>query len=142
MIGLLSLGCIWAQRPHYRYSERVKSLQIAYISQEMQLLPEEAQTFWPIYNAREQELQKSRGALRERIRSLIERKGSLSPEAYRDSIGAIYLSLWQREAEIRQRYHEQFKKALPPEKVARFYLAEMRLLRRALGEERPAMMDE
>ncbi|GIV24051.1 MAG: hypothetical protein N3A68_03260 [Bacteroidia bacterium] len=122
----------WAQPPRPR--ERIRSLHIAYLAQEMELLPEEAQHFWPVYNARDAELQKNRSTLRAQLHRIREQRPQLPPEAYRDSISAIYLTLWQREAEIRKAYHEQFKKVLPPEKLARFYLAEMRLLRRALGE--------
>jgi len=130
--GIALFTVAWAQPP--RHWERVRSLHIAYLAQEMGLLPEEAQNFWPVYNARDAELQKNRSALRAQLRRIREQRAQLTPEAYRDSISAIYLTLWQREAEIRKAYHEQFKKVLPPEKLARFYLAEMRLLRRALGE--------
>ncbi|MCX7607173.1 MAG: hypothetical protein N2170_07925 [Bacteroidia bacterium] len=117
-----------------RHMQRIKSLQIAFISEQMELLPEEAQTFWPIYNARDAELQKGRQAVRERLHRIESQRPYLSAEAYRDSVSGIYLQLWQREVEVRRSYHEQFKKVLPPEKLARFYLAEMRLLRRALEE--------
>lgn len=130
--GIVLLAVAWAQPPRPR--ERIRSLHIAYLAETMELLPEEAQNFWPVYNARDAELQKSRSALRAQLRRIREQRPQLTPEAYRDSISAIYLTLWQREAEIRRAYHEQFKKVLPPEKLARFYLAEMRLLRRALGE--------
>ncbi|MCS7153901.1 MAG: hypothetical protein N2253_06700 [Bacteroidia bacterium] len=124
-------------QPHHRMRERLQSLRIAYLSEEMKLMPEEAQNFWPLYNAREAELQKARAAAREQLWRLEERRYTLSPEAFADSVSAIYLGLWQKEGEIRRSYHERLKKALPPEKLARFYLAELRLLRRALGETGP-----
>lgn len=136
---LISLGLAqpfrWREAaPRTQMRERIQSLRIAYLSQEMELMPEEAQAFWPIYNAREAELQKARQTLRVQLRTLEEKKEQLSPEAYADSVSQAYLSLWQREAEIRRNFHDKFKRALPPAKLARFYLAELRLLRRALGE--------
>ncbi len=131
----LFLTMVFAQHPHHhRLRERIQSMRIAYLSEEMGLMPEEAQVFWPLYNAREAELQKARQNVRERLAALRERKSVMSAEAYADSVSQLYLGLWQREAEVRRSYHERFKKALPPEKLARFYLAELRLLRRALGE--------
>ncbi|MEN3041451.1 MAG: hypothetical protein ABDH66_07955 [Bacteroidia bacterium] len=130
---LLLVSAILAQ-PH-RMRERLQSMRIAYLAEEMQLMPEEAQAFWPLYNAREAELQKHRRNTREQLRSLQQRIPPLSAEAYADSVSAIYLSLWQKELEIRRSFHERFKKVLPPQKLARFYLAELRFLRRILGEE-------
>ncbi|GIV24761.1 MAG: hypothetical protein KatS3mg026_0453 [Bacteroidia bacterium] len=137
MRGMGIVACLvwlWAQPPGPY--QRVRSLQIAYLAEAMQLLPEEAQAFWPVYNAREAALQKARQAVRERFRNLREKRGSLSAQAFADSVSALYLSLWEKEAQIRREYDSQFRKVLPPEKLARFYLAEVRLLRRALGEER------
>lgn len=134
---LVLLGeILWGQH-RYRYrSERLHSLRIAFLTEEMDLTPEEAQAFWPVYNARDAELQKSRQSLRERWQLLRERADQLSPTAYADSVAALYLELWQKEAEIRRIYHEKFRKVLPPQKLAQFYWAETRMLRRALaGEE-------
>ncbi|MCX8112012.1 MAG: hypothetical protein N3E49_02265 [Bacteroidia bacterium] len=132
--AILLLSLLLAQSPH-RVRERLQSMRIAYLSNEMQLMPEEAQTFWPLYNAREAELQKVRSIAREQLKRLREKQPVLSAEAYADSVSLIYLGLWRREAEIRQSFHDRFKKCLPPEKLARFYLAELFLLRRAWGEE-------
>lgn len=137
MKGIAVAACLmglWAQ-PSGAY-QRVRSLQIAYLAETMQLLPEEAQAFWPVYNAREAALHQARQTIRERFRYLREKRGSLSAQAFADSVSALYLNLWEKEAQIRREYDSQFRKVLPPEKLARFYLAEVRLLRRALGEER------
>jgi len=138
--GLGVVVCLWGlwAQPPGAY-QRVRSLQIAYLAEAMQLLPEEAQAFWPVYNAREAALQKQRQAIRERFRSLREKRGSLSAQAFADSVSALYLTLWEKEAQIRREYDSQFRKVLPPEKLARFYLAEVRLLRRALGEDRDGL---
>lgn len=130
---VLLLGVLLAQ-PH-RMRERLQSMRIAYLSEEMQLMPEEAQVFWPLYNAREAELQKHRQNMRNQLHSLQNRIPPLSAEAYADSVSMVYLGLWQKELDIRRSFHERFKKALPPQKLARFYLAELRFLRRILGEE-------
>ena len=41
-------------------SERLEALKIAFITKELNLSPEEAQRFWPVYNNYSQELKKVR----------------------------------------------------------------------------------
>lgn len=45
---LLLSNCLGAQRGERR--ERIQSLKVAYISQKIDLKPEQAQIFWPLYN--------------------------------------------------------------------------------------------
>ena len=51
--------------------ERVKALRVAYISDQLQLTPEEAQKFWPVFNQfddRQSDLQKERRQLMAKLR--------------------------------------------------------------------------
>ncbi len=132
-IGLLLMWG-WAQEER---AERLKSLRIALITEALELTPEEAQTFWPVYNAREAALQKHREEIHQQFLRLRTEKSSLSSQAYVDSVSALYFRLWEGEAATRRAYHERLLKALPAEKVARLYVTELRMLRRALGEGRP-----
>ena len=50
-------GVIWGQESR---AERLKSLRIALITEALELTPEEAQAFWPVYNARDAALQRHR----------------------------------------------------------------------------------
>ena len=132
-IGLLLIWG-WAQEGR---AERLKSLRIALITEALELTPEEAQTFWPVYNAREAALQKHREEIHQQFLRLRAEKASLTSQAYLDSVSALYFRLWEGEAAIRRAYHERLLKVLPAEKVARLYVTELRMLRRALGEGKP-----
>jgi len=55
-----SLGLI-AQQPFK--GERIKALKVAFITQALNLTSEEAQKFWPVYNAYDQEIKKARQAV-------------------------------------------------------------------------------
>jgi len=55
----LALLLVWGWAQEGR-AEQLKSLRIALITEALELTPEEAQTFWPVYNAREAALQKHR----------------------------------------------------------------------------------
>lgn len=67
--SLLSIGQINDRRDEKR--ERIKALRIAYISERLNLTPEEAQRFWPIFNAfddKNMELHKQKKALMDKLR--------------------------------------------------------------------------
>ncbi len=52
-ILLISITCIafaQEQLPDPKQEEKIQSLEIAFISRKLNLTPEEAQRFWPIYN--------------------------------------------------------------------------------------------
>ena len=55
-----SLGLI-AQQPFK--GERIKALKVAFITQALNLTSEEAQKFWAVYNAYDQEIKKARQAV-------------------------------------------------------------------------------
>lgn len=70
---LLSLN-IAAQKGEHR--DRIKALKISYVTQQLNLSSKEAQKFWPIYNAYEQERHKIKHeeirAIRKEIREQID----------------------------------------------------------------------
>lgn len=121
-IGVLLL---WGQP-----SERLASLRIGVITEALDLSPEEAQRFWPLYNQMQEELRQLRASLKKENFNW----SSYSSEQM-DSVAKVYLGLLQREYEVRMRYHEKFKQILPMRKVIRLYWVESnfyRLLTRRL----------
>ncbi len=135
VMGFCLLLGVWAQGMRGERAERLRSLRIAVITDALELTPEEAQVFWPMYNEREASLQRHRARIQQQFYSLRAEKTTLTVQAYSDSVSALYFRLWEGEAAIRRSYHERIVKALPPQKVARLYAVELRMLRRALGEE-------
>lgn len=60
LIPILALTisiCAYAQKPD---KNKIKALKIAHITQELDLTEKEAQAFWPVYNANEDEREKLR----------------------------------------------------------------------------------
>lgn len=142
--GLLALvlwaPALWAQPPGGRaggpMQERIKALKVAFITQRVALTEAEAQRFWPVYNAREDELSALK---RERNRSLFEFRMNYDDMTDEQISAATdqYIQWQQREADINARYHTQFKAILAPRKLAMFYKAEIdfkREMLRRLGE--------
>jgi hypothetical protein len=83
---------------------RIKSLEIAYITNRLNLSPEEAQRFWPIYNNYSVELKVARMKATSNNSSEIELDEAL--------------------LNIRKKYSVQFSQVLPPAKVDTFFKSE------------------
>ncbi|MGH2566044.1 MAG: hypothetical protein ACRDE8_00835 [Ginsengibacter sp.] len=99
-IMLGSLSQIKAQEPS---GEKIQSLKIAFITQKLQLTPEEAQKFWPVYNEYDNE-----------IRSI---------ESVNDP-SAGPLGKEEKLLNVRKKYLGSFEKILGPDKTNRLFNAE------------------
>ncbi|MES2777639.1 MAG: hypothetical protein V4722_25905 [Bacteroidota bacterium] len=59
LIGIAPLLSLHAQ-PEERNEDAIESLKIAFLTKQLELTPEEAQKFWPVYNQYTTELKKTR----------------------------------------------------------------------------------
>jgi Skp family chaperone for outer membrane proteins len=83
---------------------RLEALKIAYITKRLDLSPEEAQKFWPIYNQYAEELKRTRQDAIKNSRSEIELDEAL--------------------LNVRKKYSALFSQALSPQKVDIFFKSE------------------
>ncbi|MEJ0081251.1 MAG: hypothetical protein WDM78_09975 [Puia sp.] len=83
---------------------RLEALKIAYITKRLDLSPEEAQKFWPIYNLYAEELKRAR------------------QDAIRNSKSEIELD--ESLLNIRKKYSVQFSQAISPQKIDIFFKSE------------------
>ncbi|WP_092459306.1 hypothetical protein [Thermoflavifilum thermophilum] len=105
-----------------RALQRIEALKIAYISQRLNLTPEEAEKFWPIYNQYEQEMNAARQQHRQQqlnAQHLASATDAQVNEALNDE-----LAYEQQLVDIRKKYRQQFERVLPPRKVALLFVAE------------------
>lgn len=102
--------------------DKIKSLEIAYISRELDLTPEEAQKFWPLYNKYTHEVNQ---LIAERKRKTQELKGKPRTD---DKVAAAALDKelgYERKMlDIKTRYKQEFLKAIPARKVGILYRSE------------------
>src|SRR5580698_4287079 len=84
--------------------ERLQSIEIAYLTKQLNLTPPEAEKFWPIYNQYKDEIRKTR----------------------LDAIGnkEDVIVTEEKIVNIRKRYSIEFSRALPPDKVNVFFRSE------------------
>jgi len=83
---------------------RLEALKIAYITKRLDLSPEEAQKFWPIYNQYAEELKRAR------------------QDAIRN--GKTEIELDESLLNIRKKYSVSFGSALSPQKIDIFFKSE------------------
>ena len=108
------------------WKKKMMSEKIAFLSVEIDITPEEAQTFWPIYNQvnqeRDEAMFKVFKAYKELDKAVSEGKGAKEISDLLET----YLDAQEAQRELEGRVAERYGKALPMEKVAKamlpFYL--------------------
>ena len=103
LLGWFALPGLAQGGQRQRPGASLETMKIAFISKRLDLTPEEAERFWPIYNRYAAEV----------------RKAYIS---YRDRQNEIELD--ESLLNIRKKYNTEFTKALSPEKVNQFFRAE------------------
>ncbi|MFD2890107.1 hypothetical protein [Chitinophaga cymbidii] len=102
--------------------DKIKSLEIAYISRELDLTPEEAQKFWPLYNKYTREVNE---LIAERKRRAQELKGKpRTDDKVAEAALDKELGYEKRMIDIKTRYKQEFLKAIPARKVGILYRSE------------------
>lgn len=102
--------------------DKVESLLIGFITKQVNLSPDEAQKFWPLYNEYLDKLSSSRREFKKQF-SKFESEENLSEKDAEAYITAE-INLKQRESELFKEYYEKFKKVIPSKKVVRLRKAE------------------
>lgn len=103
--------------------EKLKSLRIAFFSEKLNLNPQEAQVFWPVYNAFADDMH----VIREERRALLSdlRGNALAKsETELERIADRHIALMEKEVAVQKKYHSKFKEVLPIAKVLQFYKAD------------------
>lgn len=111
--------------------EKVEALKVGFITQRLDLTPEEAKNFWPVYNQFQDELEKVRKQRRETFRKPGENFEDMSDNEIEKMVDNEII-LRQNELDIFKKYHPQFKQVLPIRKVARLYKTEEDFKRKLL----------
>ena len=103
--------------------EEIKAKKITFISNELELTVEEAQKFWPLYNAMEKKIDELHKDMRQTMHAMHEKKDELSDADY-TVIADKMIDTELAKAKVKKEYHEKFKKVLSSEKVLKLYKAE------------------
>lgn len=127
-ILMISVGILFfalsthAQGPANR-KEKIEALKVAYITKKLNLTPEEAQKFWPVYNKYQAEMEKLRkdfkGEMSEELLNLEQLSTADADKALNDM-----LTFKSNELELTKKYTAEFKKVLSSQKVVKLFVAE------------------
>lgn len=125
LIVMLPLIVLAQRGPRFEENrERIEARKVAHITDELDLSPKEAQSFWPVYNEfndkREAIVAASRATRRELTKSEIDQL----TEAEARKMADEQLIHAQQMLDLRKTYHTKFLEVLPAVKVLKLYKAE------------------
>jgi len=118
---------LFAQPPR----EKVEAFKIGFLTKRLNLTPDEAKNFWPVYNKFQDELEKVRKQRRETFRNPQENFDDMSDNEVEKMVDTEIIQR-QNELDIFKKYHPQFKQVLPIRKVALLYKTEEDFKRKLL----------
>ena len=115
------------------WRERVRAEKVAFLTAEIDLTESEAQVFWPIYNeiqkAERESFEDVRVAYDAMAKGVAEKKSGKEME----KLVHAYIDAKDKSDGIETKYLNKLMKALPAEKVARYYLAEEKFRHQQIG---------
>ncbi len=105
-------------------NKRIEALKIEFITQKLDLTPQEAQKFWPVYNNYQREMNQ---LFKERHQARKDQGGPDSPPSDE-------LKFEGRILDLKKRYKNQFSEVLPDQKVTLLYQAEREFRERLINQ--------
>ena len=115
------------------WRERVRSEKVAFLTSEIDLTESEAQVFWPIYNQIQKEQRESFEAVQKAYDAMAKgvQEGQSSTEM--DKLVKAYIDAKEKGEGVETKYLNKLLKALPADKVARYYVAEEKFRHQQIG---------
>ncbi len=104
--------------------DRIRAAKIGFLTQKLQLTPQEAERFFPIYNQFQNEKQAAGKEKREKLRSANLNNFDNLSDKDATELADGFMDVRREELMIEERYHKEFKRVLPPKKVLKLYVAE------------------
>ena len=127
-----------AQQGQHR--ERIKALKTAHITNELNLTSDEAEKFWPVYNATEERINE----LKKQERKLKMRLGNGNDISDNEAMEILnqFIVIKDKIHTEEKQLIERLKKVLPPKKIIRLKKAEDSFNRKLLEELRKRRRNE
>ena len=113
--------------------EKLQAEKIAYITSQLELTPEEAQVFWPVYNKAQAEQKEANKAVSEKMKAI---RTAIKENAADAEVGKLvkeYTKARGEKKDVMAAYADQFIKAVGPVKTAKLYLAEEGFRKQQIG---------
>jgi hypothetical protein len=115
--------------------EQIKTLKIAFFTERLNLTPDEAAVFWPIYNEHEKKKESLRGEQRSEIRAKFKNLDAITEKEARQALSR-YLELEEEEEELDKSFYLKISEEFSAVRTLRLFQAEQDFRRRLLQEYR------
>lgn len=131
---VLMSGAASAQQPDQPEAgaqKKIESLKSAYLGQQLNLSPEEAKRFWPVYQQYQQQME----SLAEKRRENQDARNRMTHPSDQEVDQALDrdFNLQQQALQLREQYRQRFRQIIPSQKVMQLYKSErdfnMKLIR-------------
>ena len=115
------------------WRERIRAEKVAFLTEQIDLTESEAQVFWPIYNELQQKQREGFEAVKQAYDAM--NKGVQEGKTGKDmeKLVKAYIDAKDANEGIETKYLNKLMKALPAEKVARYYIAEEKFRHQQIG---------
>ncbi|NEN24846.1 hypothetical protein G3O08_15190 [Cryomorpha ignava] len=124
LLSFFQLTLAQGQNPDKRTARTdIEAQKVAFITSELNLTPQEAQEFWPMYNAYRTDLQKLRKGEIMRQSDRLQSDSKLSDKELDAEMKKEFAND-RHKIDLDEKYYELFKTVLPVSKVVAFYKAE------------------
>ena len=115
------------------WRERVRAEKVAFLTQEIDLTESEAQVFWPIYNEIQKAQRESFEAVQKAYAAMEKGVQDKKTGKEMEKLVNAYIDAKEKGEGIETKYLNKLMKALPAEKVARYYVAEEKYRHQQIG---------
>lgn len=141
-IFALSLGTVFGQETNQQggrkdndWWQKVQAEKIAYFTSELSLTTEEAQAFWPVYNAYQSRCNESHMAAMKALWTMKKAFGDNPNLSGKDAQNLLddYLDAYRTECKAMSDF-PNYSGILPPEKEAKLYVAEEMFRMKMIGK--------
>lgn len=101
----------------------VKAQKIAFFTEKLNLTPEEAQAFWPVYNSYWEKKNVIVGERKKAMQYCSENMDKMSSKEI-ERYGDMYINFHKQESDLLVEYNKKFKELLTPDKIMKLYQAD------------------
>ncbi|MCT4616119.1 MAG: hypothetical protein N4A49_14755 [Marinifilaceae bacterium] len=113
--------------------EKIESKKIAFLTDKLNLSPEEAQKFWPLYNQNTKNKYEDKDGFRKLMKS-IKRADEGQTDRYYENLSDSLMKMRKLQFDREQKFYMDLKKILPAKKIFMLFRAEKEFHRVLLHE--------
>lgn len=132
----ISIFCILSLSAQERKANRdkIKALKIAYLTEQLNLTPSEAEKFWPIYNIHDKKKRFFRNKIRSEIEKVTKENGVLNAVSEEDAerLVSLKLSTLKKIYKVHENFIDELKNIISYKKIIKLEIAEMEFGRKLM----------